>query len=228
MKKLIFYRDFKRQNIFLENRLFPKSDSHLAFPPKIILSGMIEFSKKEAEKFGSVWESKYIGCRIEDHNFSLDYYGADLPSLEMIFESKIKYAKYSAFNILHKAFVRIFKDYEHFDSSKQNANGFTIFSTNGNRYSRNELTEEELQLFLNKASKEECQDRNANMTQCINNLQWEHTRPSKQFPIVFHIFGNDDNDYVKVFDTLKTAQLVLDEILKKPNFKYIQNNFVRN
>lgn len=226
MSKLIPYSEYPNKNEYLERTLNPKYDNKNIFPPKLIMSGMIDWKDEEdASNWAGPWDKRYVGCKIENYSLTLD-----LPTIAMIKEEERKFWFYNSSNIRRDVFRRIFKDHPDFphEYDKQTKNAFYLImkATTGQECSRMEMTQEEVDYFLANATEEEKRYREMEIENKTKNLNlWKET-PTKEFPVKIYLFGNDDLSYSKVCYNVKEAEKIVNEIIEKPKMKYIYDNFV--
>jgi len=215
MNKLIPYDEYPYKDLYLEESL--NHTENCCFPPKLVVSGMIDWiDKKDAEFWGGAWEGQYAGCRITDYSLCLD-----IPTLEMVNQQQIKFSKYNSFNIPLYAFERMFKW-----RPDCNRHTFIVKTIDGKECSRSELTHIELETFLRNATPEEIAYRETEIQRENKEMEWGKEMPTKEFPVKIYLFGNDDCSYTKTCKSDKEALKILQIIVDNPNSKYIHDNFI--
>ena len=213
IKGLISYEEYGNNSEYLNKILNPKHGG--LFPPKIIASGMIDWKdENDAAGWGGPWDNRYVACRIMDHSLS-----PPLPTVKMVNAEESAYHKYSMHNVDRPTLKKVFGNEPNFKDWY-----FEQVGSDGSVCSRSELTGEELDALRDKGGYDAWWDRLMNMQK--NNKQcWWKERPTKEYPIVVKLFGNDDCSYTRVFKTVEDAVTVVSSIIESPKMERIQKTF---
>ncbi len=214
---LIPYSDYPHKSEYLEKTLFHIGGGGNLFQPRLIACGMIDWKRKiDASSWGGPFNEKYVGCRITDYSFCLN-----VQTIEVINLQETNRLLYSTYSIPNDSIQRIFSSLPYFKDCGHYY-GLQMIGIDGKEYSRRELTQRELEMFLKNANVDELKYYESRINR---KLYRSKEVPTKECPVKIYLFGNDDCSYTMTCPTEDDALEMIYKIVERPSMKFIQENF---